>query len=80
MRLSDLQRKDVINVIDGKKIGMIIDVNIDLDGHMSGLVVDSGSFFSKFSSHGEVEIKWSDVKKIGEDVILVSMDFLKHIE
>ena len=29
MRLSDLQAKEIINVDDGKKIGMIIDVNVD---------------------------------------------------
>lgn len=76
MRLSDLQRKDVINTNDGKKIGTIIDVNITDDGHMSGFVVDSGKFLSKFSSKDEIEIKWSQVKKIGEDVILVNVDNL----
>ena len=29
MRLSDLQDKDIVNISDGKKIGSIIDVNID---------------------------------------------------
>lgn len=76
MRLSDLQRKDVININDGRKIGVIIDVNISTDGNMTSLVVDGGGFFSKFSGHGELEIKWSQVKKIGEDVILVTIDKL----
>ena len=73
MRLSDLQSKDIINISDGKKIGSIIDVNISSDGVMLSLVVDSGKFFSRFS-HNEVEIKWSQVKKIGDDVILVDLD------
>lgn len=76
MRLSDLQDKDIINVKDGKKIGSIIDVLISMNGEMISFVVDSGKFFSKFSSHGEIEVKWSDVKKIGDDVILVSVDNL----
>ena len=29
MRLSELQDKDVVNIHDGKKIGNIIDINID---------------------------------------------------
>ncbi len=74
MRLSDLQKKDVINVNDGKKIGVIIDVSISQDGNMTSLIVDGGGFFSKFSNHSELEIGWSQVKKIGEDVILVSLD------
>ena len=76
MRLSELQSKDIINTIDGKKIGNIIDVNISDDGNMDSLVVEKGKFFSKFSSKDEIWIKWNQVKKIGEDVILVSLDIL----
>ena len=75
MRLSDLQSKDIINVNDGKKIGNIIDININDDGNMISMIVENGRFFSKFSSKSEVEINWSQVKKIGEDVILVELDF-----
>lgn len=76
MRLSDLQSKDIINMNDGKKVGSIIDVSITDDGRMNNLIVESGGFFSKLSNRNEIEIKWSQVKKIGEDVILVSLDFL----
>ena len=40
MRLSDLQDKDIVNISDGKKIGSIIDVNIDEEGGMKSLVVE----------------------------------------
>ncbi len=75
MRLSDLQSKDIINVNDGKKIGSIIDVSVFLDGKIDCLIVEKGKFFSKLSGHDEFEIKWSQVSKIGEDVILVNLDF-----
>lgn len=61
---------------DGKKVGSIIDVSITDDGRMDNLIVESGGFFSKLSNRNEIEIKWSQVKKIGEDVILVCLDFL----
>lgn len=74
MRLSDLQDKDVINVIDGKKIGNIIDIVIEPNGNMNSLIVERSKFFiSMFSTSGEIEIKWNQIKKIGEDVILVSL-------
>ena len=76
MRLSDLQNKDIINTIDGKKIGNIIDVVINDEGVMTSLVVEKSRFLSRFSNRDEVEIDWSQVKKVGEDVILVTMDFL----
>lgn len=75
MRLSELQSKDIINTIDGKKIGTIIDVIIKENGQMTSLVVEKGKFLRKFSNE-EIEINWSKVKKIGEDVILVSLDNL----
>lgn len=74
MRLSDLQSKDVINVIDGSMIGNIIDIKIDNDGNMEGLIVEKSKFLiSMFTTKNEVEVKWGQIEKIGEDVILVNI-------
>ena len=57
-----------------KKIGNIIDVSIDEKGNMVALIIQKSKFLNNiFSSQNEIEIKWSQVKKIGEDVILVNM-------
>lgn len=74
MRLSDLQNKDVVNVLDGKKIGNIIDVSINQEGVTTGLIVEKYKFLvSMFTSNKEIEIKWNQIEKIGEDVILVNI-------
>ena len=74
MRLSDLQHKDVINVIDGSKIGNIIDIKIDNKGNMEGLIIEKSKFLvSMFTNKSEIEVKWSQIEKIGEDVILVNI-------
>ncbi len=74
MRLSDLQNKAVINLIDGKNIGNIIDINVDDNGKTTGLVVEKHKFIiSYFSSKKEVTISWEQIEKIGEDVILVNV-------
>lgn len=74
MRLSEIQNKDVISVNDGKKIGNIIDININMDGTLNSLIVEKSKFIiSKFTSNGEIEVKWSEIKKIGDDVILVNL-------
>ncbi|MDD2435257.1 MAG: YlmC/YmxH family sporulation protein [Bacilli bacterium] len=74
MRLSDLQHKDIVNVLDGKKVGNIIDININLDGNMNSLIVEKSKFLvSLFSTKDEIEIKWEQIEKIGEDVILVKL-------
>jgi len=74
MHLSDLQGKDIVNVNDGTKIGSIIDVIIDNNGSIVSMIVQGNKFFSNlFSSKNDVEIKWEQIKKIGEDVILVNI-------
>ncbi|MEI3529876.1 MAG: YlmC/YmxH family sporulation protein [Bacilli bacterium] len=76
MRLSDLQHKDVINIKDGKKIGNIIDIMIESNGTMTGLVVEKSKFLvSMFTNKDEIIINWNQIEKIGEDVILVSITF-----
>ncbi len=73
MRLSDLQSKDIVSIEDGKRIGNIVDVSIDEGGNMVALIVQRSKFLNNiFSSSNEIEIKWNQVKKIGEDVILVN--------
>ena len=74
MRLSDFQSKVIVNINDGKKIGNIIDIDINKDGLSSGIIVEKSKFIiSRFSSSGEVVVKWDQIERIGEDVILVNI-------
>lgn len=72
MRLSDLQSKNIINVLDGKNVGSIIDVNVNEMGQVESLVIENGKKFLSFSKDEETIVFWKDITKIGEDVILVN--------
>lgn len=76
MKISDLQEKDVVDISDGKKIGNIIDVSIDSNGNMNGILVEKYRFLVSLFSSNIVEIKWNQIEKIGKDVILVKLDWL----
>ena len=73
MNLSDLQTKEVIDVSTGRRIGIIIDVIIDRKGFISKLILEdrksSKRLFS--SSREDVNLSWSQIVKIGDDIILV---------
>ena len=74
MNLSDLQSKDIINIKDGKKVGNIIDVVLDSSGNLESLIVQKNKLLSSiFPGKDEFRVKWSQIKKIGEDVILVDV-------
>lgn len=74
MNLSDLQEKDVVNISDGKKIGNIVDIHIDQNGNMKRIMVEKYKFLVSLFTNHIVEIKWSQIEKIGKDVILVKLD------
>ena len=72
MRLSEIQNKDVINLTSGMKVGNIIDIKINSEtGKIESLILEKKKFSSIFNSNDEIEIYWTQINKIGEDVILV---------
>ena len=73
MYLSELQNKDVINIKDGKKIGNIIDIIINVEGKMQSIIVEPSKGIKVFSNKEDIEISWQQIEKIGEDVILVKL-------
>ena len=70
---SDLKLKNVINVVDGKILGGISDIEIDVEsGKLIAIVVPgNGRFLGLFSRAEDVVIPWENIRKIGTDVILV---------
>lgn len=72
MRLSELQSKDIVTT-NGKLVGNIIDIVIT-DGKIDYLIAEKSKFIiSMFTSKNEFEIKWNQIKMIGEDVIIVDV-------
>ncbi|WP_100330835.1 YlmC/YmxH family sporulation protein [Bacillus xiapuensis] len=72
-RISDFQLKDIVNVANGKKLGNITDINLNLSaGTIDSIVISrSGKMFGFFGKEEEIVIPWAQIVKIGEDVILV---------
>lgn len=69
---SELRNKEVINKIDGSRLGTICDFEVDTQsGQMvSLLILGKGRFFSALTE--TVKINWDDIKVIGDDTVLVT--------
>ncbi|AWB45356.1 YlmC/YmxH family sporulation protein [Paenibacillus sp. CAA11] len=76
MKISDFQAKDVINVVDGKRLGQISDLELDLHkGIIEAIVVPGYSkFMGLFGGGDDLIIPWKNIVKIGADVVLVKME------
>lgn len=75
IRASELTEKEVVNIIDGRRIGTITDLEVDLQkGKITAIIIpDNSRVMGLFSKELEYEIRWNQIKKIGEDVILVEL-------
>lgn len=75
-RSSDFRQKEVINVSDGRRLGFVSDVEIDLEqGKVEAIVLPGvGKLLGFFGKDNEFIIPWNKIVKIGEDIILVDLD------
>ena len=74
-----INSEDIVDIETGKVVGEIVDILLEFDGKLEGLIVEKKKFLiSNFSSKDEFLVKWDQVKKIGEDVILVKIENKKE--
>ena len=73
VRASELRTREVVNINDGRKLGNVIDVDIDLEsGKLRAIVVPGPrGMLNLFSRSDDAVIPWDRIKRIGQDVILV---------
>lgn len=75
MKTSELRAREVINVTDGRRLGLATDLEIDAEtGRIRAIVVPGTSrWLSWLGKSDEVVIPWDRIRKIGIDVILVDV-------
>lgn len=76
MLLSDIQEKDVVNVLDGSIIGHICDLELEPNsGQIFSVWIQAYGILNIFGKGEKVCIGWDQIIKIGEDVIIVNYPF-----
>jgi len=80
MTITELQVKDIVSIENGKRLGYITDLEIDVDrGYIVALIVAlKGKTLGLFGKEEEMIIPWNHIVTIGDDVILVRMDQKKY--
>lgn len=79
MRLSELGNKEIVNLNNGGRLGLLNDADIIFDedtGKIISLIAPERKLSFKLlgiESNG-MEIPWSAIRKIGYDMIIVELD------
>ncbi|MDD2421766.1 MAG: YlmC/YmxH family sporulation protein [Heliobacteriaceae bacterium] len=76
IKISDLRLRDIVNITDGRRLGMIKDIDIDPEmGRVRAIVLPGQGKLMGFFGRGEdMTVPWERIKKIGVDVILVEIN------
>ena len=74
--INELREKEVINLYDGARLGNASDVMIDLKtGKLTAIILPGTYRLMGFLGREEERIiKWEDIKKIGDDVIIIDSE------
>lgn len=77
MRLGEFGNKEIVNLTDGGRLGLVEDSDLIIDentGKIYSIVVyeSRGSLFR--SKSGYTEIPWNSIRKIGNDMLIVEIE------
>ena len=75
VRFTQLQCKEVICVNDGRRLGFITDVRVNVpEGHVVAVVVPGPCrFLGLLGRHDDYVIPWKCICRIGPDIVLVDI-------
>lgn len=76
VKVSDLRTRDVVNVVDGKRLGNIKDIDLDVEnGKIRALILpgNTGRMMGFLGRSEDLIVPWENIKTIGVDVILVEL-------
>ena len=73
---TNIRDREVININDGRKVGVVTDIEIDFEqGRIISIIIPGpGKIINFWGKSTDIIIPWSYIKKVGADVILVDMD------
>lgn len=76
--LSELGGKEIVNLNNGERLGIIADSDIIVDektGKIISLIIPERKFQLKlFGGNQDMEIPWDSIRKIGQDMIIIEVE------
>ena len=78
MRMGELVGKEIININNGRRLGVVGDSDMAVDiesGDIQSIILPrKNNFVNLWADRQNLIIPWDSVKKIGTEVIIVELD------
>ncbi|HHY71054.1 MAG TPA: YlmC/YmxH family sporulation protein [Thermoanaerobacterales bacterium] len=82
MRLSELGGKEIINLYNGARLGVIGNSDLVFD-KVSGkiiylLIPKKRAYFFLLGDRNYTEVSWDAIRKVGPDIVIIDMEDRSH--
>ncbi|SDD44421.1 YlmC/YmxH family sporulation protein [Sporomusa acidovorans] len=78
MRISEMTGKEVINLGDGARLGIVSECDLTFDSHsgvIGGLLLPKRKTIFNFLGESQITtIPWQAIKRIGDEVVIVDLN------
>ncbi|MDV2685479.1 YlmC/YmxH family sporulation protein [Alkalihalophilus sp. As8PL] len=78
MRLSEISNKEIIDYQKGERMGILGQTDLLINeetGEIEAFIIPTMKWFGFGKKEKEVTVHWNQVKKIGQDMIIIDMGY-----
>lgn len=77
MRYKEMSGKEIVNIHYGTRLGILGQTDLEIDtktGKINAFIIPDYKWFGLKKQGEEMKIRWEDIRKIGEDMIMVEFE------
>ncbi|KAA9025828.1 YlmC/YmxH family sporulation protein [Niallia endozanthoxylica] len=77
MRLSELSGKEIVDVNRAERLGVLGQTDLEINvqsGQIEALLIPTLKWFGMKKQGGEIRVEWKQIKKIGNDMLIIDME------
>jgi YlmC/YmxH family sporulation protein len=73
MRLSELGGKEIVDINRAERLGVLgqTDLEFSDNGQITALIIPSVKWFGLMKKGNELRVPWSQIKKVGADMLII---------
>ncbi|MBB6443892.1 YlmC/YmxH family sporulation protein [Bacillus benzoevorans] len=76
MRLSELSGKEIVDINKAERLGVLgqtdLEINVN-NGQIEAMLIPTLRWFGIKKQGGDIRVEWEQIKKIGQDMIIIDV-------